>query len=77
MGHYVKTEEHVILFVEDIGHGRPIIFLHGWPLNHKMFEYQMNEFRKGDFVLSALICGDMGNLTALGKATIMTRWPMM
>jgi len=26
MGHYVKTEEHVTLFVEDIGHGRPIIF---------------------------------------------------
>lgn len=49
MGHYVKTEEHVTLFVEDIGHGRPIIFLHGWPLNHKMFEYQMNEFPKRGF----------------------------
>ncbi|XLG09659.1 Hypothetical protein ACI5QM_01145 [Bacillus subtilis] len=49
MGHYVKTEEHVILFVEDIGHGRPIIFLHGWPLNHKMFEYQMNELPKRGF----------------------------
>lgn len=49
MGHYVKTEEHVTLFVEDIGHGRPIIFLHGWPLNHKMFEYQMNELPKRGF----------------------------
>ncbi len=49
MGHYIKTEEHVTLFVEDIGHGRPIIFLHGWPLNHKMFEYQMNELPKRGF----------------------------
>ncbi|MBO3793748.1 alpha/beta fold hydrolase [Bacillus subtilis] len=49
MGHYIKTEEHVTLFVEDIGHGSPIIFLHGWPLNHKMFEYQMNELPKRGF----------------------------
>ncbi|MGG4166283.1 alpha/beta hydrolase [Rossellomorea vietnamensis] len=43
MGRYVEVEPHVSLFVEDIGIGQPIVFLHGWPLNHKMFEYQMNE----------------------------------
>ncbi|MGW8457568.1 alpha/beta fold hydrolase [Bacillus atrophaeus] len=49
MGHYIQTEEHVTLFVEDIGSGRPIVFLHGWPLNHEMYEYQMNELPKRGF----------------------------
>ncbi|MBJ6361519.1 alpha/beta fold hydrolase [Paenibacillus sp. GCM10012307] len=40
MGHYIETEQNVKLFVEDIGSGTPLIFMHGWPLNHKMFEYQ-------------------------------------
>ena len=33
------------LFVEDLdpGQRRPILFLHGWPANHKMFEYQFNQ----------------------------------
>ncbi|MBA2176296.1 alpha/beta hydrolase [Halobacillus locisalis] len=42
MGQFVKVEPEVKLFVEDIGEGQPIIFIHGWPVNHKMFEYQMN-----------------------------------
>jgi non-heme chloroperoxidase len=31
--------------VEDINResGKPILFLHGWPANHKMFEYQFNQ----------------------------------
>lgn len=28
------------LFVRDVGSGDPIVFVHGWPLNHRMFEYQ-------------------------------------
>ncbi|RDZ17517.1 alpha/beta hydrolase [Priestia megaterium] len=43
MGHYIEVEKNIKLFVEDIGEGQPVIFLHGWPLNHKMYEYQMNE----------------------------------
>ncbi len=33
------------IYVEDLdpGNGRPILFLHGWPANHKMFEYQFNQ----------------------------------
>lgn len=46
MGHYVEVEKDINLFVEDIGQGQPIIFIHGWPVNHKMFEYQMNELPK-------------------------------
>ncbi|MCP3032223.1 alpha/beta hydrolase [Halobacillus sp. A1] len=42
MSHYIEVDHHVELFVQDIGEGQPIVFIHGWPLNHEMFEYQMN-----------------------------------
>jgi non-heme chloroperoxidase len=41
--HYIAVENSVKIFVEDIGQGQPVIFLHGWPLNHEMFEFQKNE----------------------------------
>ncbi|SDX58335.1 non-heme chloroperoxidase [Marininema mesophilum] len=46
MGYYIAVEEKVRIFVEDIdpGQGKPVLFIHGWPLNHKMFEYQFNHF---------------------------------
>ncbi|MFS0869057.1 alpha/beta fold hydrolase [Paenibacillus xylanilyticus] len=40
MGQYVQVEDKVKIYVEDIGEGVPVIFLHGWPANHLMFEYQ-------------------------------------
>jgi non-heme chloroperoxidase len=40
MGQYIEVEDKVKLYVEDIGEGIPVVFIHGWPLNHKMFEYQ-------------------------------------
>ncbi len=44
MGYYVTVEEDVNLFVEDVGpkDGKPILFIHGWPVNHRMFEYQLD-----------------------------------
>ncbi|QDI91434.1 alpha/beta hydrolase [Salicibibacter halophilus] len=41
MGYFVRTNDQVNLFVEDTGEGKPIILIHGWPLNNKMFEYQV------------------------------------
>jgi non-heme chloroperoxidase len=48
MGYYISVEQNVNIFVEDLdpGHGKPILFLHGWPANHKMFEYQFNQLPK-------------------------------
>lgn len=46
MSHKIKSIDGVNLNVEDIGTGKPIIFLHGWPVNHKMFEYQYTELPK-------------------------------
>lgn len=44
MERYIKVENDVRLYVNDINPaGRnPILFLHGWPANYKMFEYQYN-----------------------------------
>ena len=44
MGYYVSVEPGVNLFVEDINPtgNKTIVFIHGWPLSHKQFEYQFN-----------------------------------
>ncbi|WP_084780322.1 alpha/beta fold hydrolase [Bacillus massilinigeriensis] len=44
MGYYVAVEPGVNLYVEDINPGgsKTIVFIHGWPLSHKQFEYQFN-----------------------------------
>ena len=31
----------VQLYFEDIGNGQPVVLIHGWPLDHAMWEYQM------------------------------------
>jgi non-heme chloroperoxidase len=47
MGYYVPVEQGVNLFVEDVNPGgnksnKTIVFIHGWPLSHKQFEYQFD-----------------------------------
>lgn len=44
MGYYIKVEPAVRIFVEDINPGgsKTILFIHGWPANHNLFEYQFN-----------------------------------
>ncbi len=45
VGYYVKVEPGVSVHVEDLNprSEKAILFLHGWPANHKMFEYQLNQ----------------------------------
>ncbi len=43
---YVEVEPDVKVFVQDWGAGKPIVFIHGWPLSHKMFEYQFTQLPK-------------------------------
>jgi non-heme chloroperoxidase len=40
------SSEQVEIFYKDVGRGRPIVLIHGWPLNHAMWEYQLNELPK-------------------------------
>jgi non-heme chloroperoxidase len=44
LGYYVSVQPGVNLFVEDVNPSgrKTIVFLHGWPLSHKQFEYQFN-----------------------------------
>jgi non-heme chloroperoxidase len=42
LGYYIRVKDNVKLFVKDVGYGHPVLMIHGWPLNSKMFEYQMN-----------------------------------
>ncbi|MBU3093090.1 alpha/beta hydrolase [Clostridium sp. CM028] len=48
MGYYIRVEENVKIYVEDINPKgeKTIVFLHGWPGSHKLFEYQFNELPK-------------------------------
>ena len=48
MGYYVKVEHNVKVYVEDINPtgNKTIVFLHGWPGSHKLFEYQFNYLPK-------------------------------
>ncbi|WP_128544205.1 alpha/beta fold hydrolase [Larkinella soli] len=36
----------VNLFYQDWGTGRPVVLIHGWPLSHEMWEYQLTELPK-------------------------------
>lgn len=44
MGHYINVEPDVNLYVEDLNPQgkKTIVFLHGWPGSHELFEYQLN-----------------------------------
>jgi len=45
MEYKIRVEPDVKIYVNDMNPmGRkPILFIHGWPANHKMFEYQYND----------------------------------
>lgn len=49
MGTYIQVEPGVKLYVEDVGTGRPVVFIHGWPVDHRMFEYQVTQLPKYGF----------------------------
>jgi pimeloyl-ACP methyl ester carboxylesterase len=37
----IETTNGVNINVEDLGGtGNPVVFIHGWPVNYNMFEYQ-------------------------------------
>lgn len=48
MGYYIKVEPNVKIYVEDLNPEgkKTILFLHGWPGSHKLFEYQFDELPK-------------------------------
>lgn len=51
MGKYIRVEPDVKVYVEDLNpYGeKTIVFLHGWPGSHELFEYQFNQLPKMGF----------------------------
>lgn len=45
----VKVDSNTSLYVEDTGSGKPVVFIHGWPLSSKMFEYQFMSLQKNGY----------------------------
>ncbi len=41
-----NSGESVDLHFVDLGQGRPVVLIHGWPLSHKSWEYQLAELPK-------------------------------
>lgn len=46
---FIETDDETELFFRDLGEGEPIVFIHGWPLNGEMFEYQVPFFVEQGF----------------------------
>ena len=36
-----NTNSEASIFFQEYGKGKPVVFIHGWPLNHEMWEYQL------------------------------------
>ncbi|WP_348521379.1 alpha/beta hydrolase [Brevibacillus sp. AY1] len=50
-GKYIKVEPGVELFVQDIGHGVPIVFIPGWTFTTEVFHKQVEYFQKTNRVI--------------------------
>ena len=38
-----NNNEPVRIYYEDLGKGKPVVFIHGWPLSSSMWEYQVTQ----------------------------------
>ena len=39
----------VNLYFQDLGEGKPVVLIHGWPLSHRMWEYQINALTEAGY----------------------------
>ncbi|NLI92355.1 MAG: alpha/beta hydrolase [Peptococcaceae bacterium] len=62
MGIYIGVEPHVKIYVEDINPAgnKTILFIHGWPGNHNLFEYQFNQLPKMGYRCIGIDCRGFG-----------------
>lgn len=55
---FIEVEKNVRLHVTDLGEGKPIVLIHGWPLSDAMYEYQYQYLsRKGFRVIGITLRG--------------------
>jgi pimeloyl-ACP methyl ester carboxylesterase len=67
--------EDIKLFYTDHGTGNPVVLIHGWPLSHEMWDYQMAELPKHNLRVVAYDRRGFGNPRKPGTVMIMTPWP--
>jgi len=46
---YIEVEKGVKLHITDLGEGKPIVLIHGWPLSDAMYEYQYQYLSRRGF----------------------------
>ena len=46
---FIEVEPNVRLHVTDLGEGRPVVLIHGWPLSDAMYEYQYASLLKNNY----------------------------
>ncbi len=62
MGFYIGVEPNIKIYVEDINPAgtKTILFIHGWPGNHNLFEYQFNQLPKLGYRCIGIDCRGFG-----------------
>lgn len=62
MGYYICVEPGVKVYVEDLNPEgqKTILFIHGWPGNHNLFEYQFNELPRLGYRCVGMDCRGFG-----------------
>lgn len=78
MGYYVQVNN-VNLYVEDVNPAgdKTILFLHGWPGSHKLFEYQFDHLPLVGYRCIGLDTRGFGNSDKPLQAMITIPWPTM
>jgi pimeloyl-ACP methyl ester carboxylesterase len=67
---YIKIEKNVKLHVTNLGEGKPVVLIHGWPLSNAMYEYQYQELvEKGFQVIGITMRGFGKSDKPYGKYT--------
>lgn len=46
MDKYIKMDDGTKVFAQVEGTGKPIVLVHGWGLNHRMWDYQVPSLRR-------------------------------
>jgi pimeloyl-ACP methyl ester carboxylesterase len=55
---FIEVEKNVKLHVTDLGEGKPVVLIHGWPLSDAMYEYQYADLiEKGYRVIGITLRG--------------------
>src|SRR5579872_4821484 len=49
MKHCIQVGSGITISVEDTGSGKPIIFIAGWPFDHRCYEYQFSRLPQHGF----------------------------